>query len=145
MTSPLHISEAVSLALHAMVCLAAEPGTRRSARELAQALGASEAHLAKVLQRLGHEGLVLPLRGPKGGYALAKAPEEITLLAVYQAVEGLLDTRSCLLARPVCGGACILGGLLERVGREVAAYLGATRLSDLRGVAWCAAGAAGAA
>ena len=54
----MRISEAASLALHTMALLAAEPDKLLSAAAAAGALGASEAHLAKVLGRLAHVGLV---------------------------------------------------------------------------------------
>jgi len=131
MTSVLKISDAASLALHAMVLLAAHPQKTMSTRDIAQVLKVSEAHLAKVLQRLGRAGLVGSQRGPKGGFSLGRDSRQISLLEVYEAVEGPLETKSCLLAKPVCGGKCILGGLLHKVGSEVADYFTQTRLSDL--------------
>lgn len=131
MTSVLKISEAASLALHTMVLLAARPGKTMSNRDIAGLLKVSEAHLAKVLQRLGRAGLVTSQRGPKGGFSLGRDSREISLLAVYEAVEGPLESKSCLLGKPVCGGACILGGLLHKVGSEVSDYFAQTRLSDL--------------
>lgn len=128
----LKISEAASLALHTMGLLASRPGEQVSTRELAARLKVSEAHLAKVMQRLGRAGLVRSQRGPKGGFALQRNPEDITLLEVYEATEGPLQERRCLLGNPMCSGNCILGGLLERVGDEVRDYFSQTRLSDLK-------------
>ncbi|MCF8064724.1 MAG: Rrf2 family transcriptional regulator [Desulfarculaceae bacterium] len=128
----LKISEAASLALHTMGLLASRPGEQVPTRELAARLKVSEAHLAKVMQRLGRAGLVRSQRGPKGGFALERNPEDITLLEVYEATEGPLRERRCLLGKPMCNGNCILGGLLERVGDEVRDYFSQTRLSDLK-------------
>ena len=127
----LKISEAASLALHTMGLLASRPGDRVSTRELAARLKVSEAHLAKVMQRLGRAGLVRSQRGPKGGFSLQRNPDEITLLEVYEATEGTLRKQRCLLGNPICNGNCILGGLLENVGDEVREYFSTTRLSDL--------------
>jgi len=71
MNSVLRISEAASLAMHAMMALAAQPEHRRSAQDLARQLDVSLAHLAKVLQRLAKAGYVASTRGPKGGFTLA--------------------------------------------------------------------------
>jgi len=131
MPNVLKISEAASLALHTMAYLAADTAALHATRRIAGDLGVSEAHLAKVLQRLGREGLVKSQRGPGGGFSLARDAATITLLDVYQATEGPLDDPGCLLGRPACGGGCILGGLLEKVTSEVRDYLGKTRLSDL--------------
>ncbi len=128
----LRISEAASLAMHTMGVLAAEPGRLISTREMAQRLKVSEAHLAKVMQRLGRAGLVRSQRGPKGGFSLLRRPEDITLLEVYEATEGPLREQGCLLGKPMCNGHCIMGGLLERVGDEVRDYFANTRLADFK-------------
>jgi DNA-binding IscR family transcriptional regulator len=64
---------------------------------------------------------------------LGREPESITLLDVYEATEGPLDPPTCLLGRPACNGSCILGGLLDQVGKEIRDYFAQTRLSDLNG------------
>ena len=131
----LKISEAASLAMHASVMLAANSNRLTSTAEAASALGVSEAHLSKVLQRLAHAGLVRAMRGPKGGFALAKPGSRITLLKVFEAIEGKLMPSSCLLGKRVCDGTnCILGTLLDTTNRKVREYLAATRLSDLTSV-----------
>ena len=58
MPTVLRISDAAALALHAMVMLAEAPERRMSAKAIASELDASQAHLAKVLQRLAKAGLV---------------------------------------------------------------------------------------
>jgi len=135
MATALKLSEAASLALHAMVFLAAHPGRRWSARALARKLRGSEAHLAKVLQRLVKAGLVDSARGRNGGFKLARAQSRIRLIDVYQAVEGKLARGHCLMDRPVCGGSkCILGGLLRTLDTWLRAYLSGTKLSQLTDV-----------
>ena len=133
MANMLKISEAASLALHTMALLATSKDTTRATWEIAKTLRVSEAHLAKVLQRLGRAGLVKSQRGPGGGFTLGRAPEAITLLDVYEATEGPLDPPVCLLGRPACNGSCILGGLLDQVGAQIRDYFAQTRLSDLNG------------
>lgn len=131
MANVLKISDAASLALHTMVLLAANPGKIMPTKDIAGVLKVSEAHLAKVLQRLGRAGLVASQRGPKGGFSLGRDSHQVSLLEVYEAVEGPLETKTCLLGKPVCGGKCVLGGLLHKVGSEVTDYFTQTRLSDL--------------
>ncbi len=129
------ISEAASLALHAMVLMAERPEKLFSVRDIARKLKVSKAHLSKVLQRLGRAGLVRSIRGPSGGFTLEKKSNRITLLDVYEAMEGRYETSSCLFGNPVCGRKnCILGGLLGKVDKDVRTYLASNRLSDLVGV-----------
>jgi Rrf2 family protein len=135
MATVLKISDAASLAMHTMVLLAAEPEQIRSTREIADELKVSEAHLSKVLQRLARAGLVRSVRGPRGGFKLERAQEEAALLGVYEAIEGRLESSSCLLEVQSCQGElCILGALLDNVNREVRDYLAGTKLSQLTGV-----------
>jgi Rrf2 family protein len=132
MSSLLRVSEAASLALHTMVLLAARNGARVSAPEMARRLRASEAHLSKVLQRLAHVGLVTSVRGPRGGFSLSRPAGSITLLEVYEAIEGPLQATKCLAREPVCGGRrCLLGGLVGDINTRVRRYLANTRLSEL--------------
>ena len=125
------VSDAATIALHAMTLLAAVD-EKVSTREIASRLRVSEAHLSKVLQRLHKAGLVDAIRGPGGGFALSRPGQKITLLEVYEAIEGRFTPSECLLGTPVCGGEkCIMGGLLETVDRQVKEYLSGTKLSEL--------------
>lgn len=132
MSSILRISEAVSLALHASAVLASRPDELLSTHELAEMLGISEAHLSKVLQRLAHTGLVRGSRGPKGGFTLSRESEKISLLEVYEAIEGPMQTMNCLYDTTICNrNGCIFGGLLSRVSQEVWEYFANTNLHQL--------------
>jgi Rrf2 family protein len=135
MENILKISEAASLALHAVAYLADRTGEKLSNKDIAAAIRVSEAHLSKVMQRLNKAGIVTSNRGPKGGFTLAKDPGETRLLDVYEAIEGPLPNGYCLAGSPVCAGdKCILGDLLRNLNNEVRDYLENTRLSDLTDV-----------
>ena len=56
MSGIIQLSEAASLALHSMVLLAGDPEKSWLIRDIAVEVGASEAHLAKVVQRLSQSG-----------------------------------------------------------------------------------------
>ena len=132
MSSLIKVSEAASIAIHAMILLAADSDRTVSSKEMARQLGSSEAHLAKVMQRLAKAGLVGSTRGPKGGFVLKRPTGEISLLDVYEAIEGPLKETNCLLGRPVCNGeSCIFGDLLKTIDRQAREYLSEKRLSDL--------------
>ena len=132
MPTILNVSEAASLAMHAAVLLAVTPDSPLPTRQIASALQASPAHLSKVLQRMGRAGLVESRPGPKGGFRLARSAGSITLLQLYECIEGPLAPNECLFATPVCRRhACILGELLGSVNSQVSQYLARTALSDL--------------
>ena len=120
------------MALHASAVLASRPDELLSTRELAEMLGISEAHLSKVLQRLAHTGLVHGSRGPKGGFVLNRESEKISLLEIYEAIEGPMPTMDCLYDTTICNrNGCIFGGLLSKVSQEVREYFANTNLRQL--------------
>lgn len=125
------MSEAANLALHALMLLAADPSRPVQTREVCEALSASRNHLEKVMQRLVRAGLVTSTRGPRGGFVLAKAPAKVTLLHVYEAIEGEVEHHACLLGKKRCTGECMLGDLVSRANAEITDRLGRTRLSDV--------------
>lgn len=129
----LRISEAASLGFHAMAYLArADGGKPQSVAHLAKILSVSEAHLSKVLQRLAKHGLTTSRRGPRGGFLIARQPGEISLLTVYEAIDGPLKAGTCLLGTPICApGACIMGRMLHNVAKMVRDYLAGTTVSDM--------------
>jgi len=134
MSSVLKVSDAAAMGLHAMVLLSANRGRLLSNHNIAAALGVSEAHLSKVLQRLAHAGFVKSTRGPGGGFAVARDGGRRSLLDVYEVIEGPLRPSDCLLASPVCGGRrCIFGGMLKRFNTEARGYLARTKVSELAG------------
>jgi Rrf2 family protein len=130
MPSPLRFSEAANLAVHACALLAASGG-RVSARRLAERMGVSPSHLAKVLQRLAYRGILNSTRGATGGFSLTRPPSEITLLDLVQYVDGPLDSGGCLLGKPVCGrDSCLFTDLMERTGSMVRTRLSSTSLKE---------------
>jgi Rrf2 family cysteine metabolism transcriptional repressor len=73
-----------------------EDGGSVSAKRIAEEFGIPAELLAKVLQRLARERLILSQNGPKGGYALARRPSQISVGDVVRAIEGPIAIVSCL-------------------------------------------------
>jgi len=126
----LRVSERMALGLHAMVLLA-DAGGPLSSAALARDLHGSQAHLSKVLERLTSAGLIESRRGPHGGYRLAPKARDVSLLRVYEALEGDPRRDGCVFAGQVCDGAgCIFGDLMGRVRGEVLDALAMTTLAQ---------------
>lgn len=133
----LKISDAASLALHTMAVLNENPDTKHSVKDIAKILVASEAHLSKVMQRLSKVGMVKSTRGPGGGFKMAKGGSDITLLEVFEAIDGPVGTDWCLLNQKRCtNGDCIMGGMVETVNNKVKSYLEITTLAKLEKNNW---------
>jgi Rrf2 family protein len=83
------LSRASEYALEALVAIAArETDAPVVSHTIAEERGLPEKFLGKVLLPLVNGRILLSLRGPNGGYRLAKPAREITLLEVIEAVEG---------------------------------------------------------
>jgi len=133
MQNLIKISDAASLGLHAMLFMAGAGNRLVSTREIAAHDRVSEAHLAKVLQRLVKVGLVRSTRGPRGGFALGVPADQITLKQIYEAIEGPMPETPgcCLFGTPVCGEhRCLFGGLLQSVSRQFREHMARTKLSE---------------
>jgi Rrf2 family protein len=135
MPCALKISEAASLAMHALGYLANRDDGPITSREIANRFEISEAHLSKVLQRLVKVELVRSIRGPKGGFILTRAPGSVTLLEVFEAIEGRFEPSQCLLSSAICDGdTCILGKIVLEANSMLRDRLRATTLEEVETV-----------
>jgi len=83
------LTRASSYALQALVYLAQEAPDRPVASHVvAEARGTPERFLLKVLKPLVDLGVLKSVKGPHGGYRLARPAKTISLLEVVEAVDG---------------------------------------------------------
>jgi len=66
------------------------------------AQGLPKPYLTKIFASLTRAGLITPVRGKHGGYLLAKAPGQISLLEVIEAVQGPVNLNFCTHDPPRC-------------------------------------------
>ncbi|SEH01034.1 Rrf2 family protein [Nonomuraea solani] len=82
--------------LHCATTLAQlEPGATASAAQLADYYHLPAPYLAKQLQALVRAGVLAATTGPRGGFRLARAASEITLLRIVEAVDGAASPYEC--------------------------------------------------
>jgi Rrf2 family protein len=127
----IHLSEAASLAIH---CLALVAGSRESlnAATMAQRLGASRNHLAKVLQQLVKHNYLSSTRGPNGGFTMRISPDEISLYEIYVLMEGRPDVEYCGFhgdKSPFTE--CVYGNIREKLTGEFIDYFQQRKISDI--------------
>jgi Rrf2 family protein len=85
------LTRASSYALEALAYLVEQPpGTPLASHLVAEARGIPERFLLKVLKPLVDARMLLSLKGPNGGYRLAKPAKQISLLEVIEAVDGTI-------------------------------------------------------
>ena len=84
------LTRASSYALHAVIFMAAQKDHTRpvASHHIAAARGIPERFLLKILKSLVSAGILLSLKGPSGGYRLARPADQITMLDVLEAVDG---------------------------------------------------------
>jgi Rrf2 family protein len=132
MADILKISDATALALHTMVHLALRPEGQSTTTEIADIFSVSKHHLAKVHQRLSKAGMVKSCRGPAGGVSLGREAGAITLLEIYEVMEGRMLCNPCLFGNDVCPRqGCVLGKLLPGLAQQVRDYFENTTLAEL--------------
>ncbi len=120
MSHLINISEAASLALHGLAIVAQQSPNKVNAKCLAEKLDASEAHLAKIFQRLSKSGLIRSFRGPTGGFVLNKPAEEISFLDIYEIVESKIILNDCPLDKAGCiFETCIFGDTLKSFSQSI--------------------------
>lgn len=76
-----------------------------SIKEISDDLDISFHFLTKILQTLTENGIVVSLRGPKGGVNLDQDPRETTLYDIIVAIDGPDLFSECILGLPGCGQA----------------------------------------
>lgn len=80
-----------------------EAGVRVSASDIADARELPRALVAKVLAALSQHGIVSGAPGPRGGYALARPPEEISLYDLVAVFEKMDVRPMCPFGPNWCG------------------------------------------
>src|SRR5207302_8140892 len=85
----MRLTRASSYALHAVVYMAAQKQTKPVAsHHIAKARGIPERFLLKVLKPIVSARVLHSVKGPNGGYRLARSASDVTMLEVVEAVDG---------------------------------------------------------
>lgn len=124
------LSEAASIALHAMI-LIAKSDQLINVIKIAEITDSSKHHVAKVLQRLVKDNFVISQRGPSGGFLLKKKPTDITLLEIYESIEGKIEITSCPLGKQICPfDKCFMNNITTKMTKDFREHLDSHTLED---------------
>jgi Rrf2 family protein len=112
-----------------------EDGGAVSAKRIAEEFAIPPELLAKILQRLAKQRLIISQNGPKGGYVLAHRPMEITVGQVVRALEGPIHIVECLEEDSDCPqmARCNLRRPVQKIQAAISQMLDTMSLAELAG------------
>ncbi|WP_133511084.1 Rrf2 family transcriptional regulator [Candidatus Thiosymbion oneisti] len=100
--------------------------------DIAQRQGISLSYLEQLFSRLRMRALVSSMRGPGGGYNLARKASEIHVAEVISAVDERVDTTRCGGAHNCRNqGPCLTHDLWQDLSTQIYEYLDRISLQDL--------------
>ena len=93
-------------------------------------------YLEQIFQKLKHAGIVKSIRGPKGGYYLARKPEKIAVADVIRAMEESIEPVFC--ARPPKGRKkcrkewkCVAQIIWREAGKRLSGYFDSVSIEKI--------------
>ena len=102
-------------------------------RDMAKRQDISVKYLEQLIIPLKKADFVRSVRGPKGGYMLAKLPEEITVGEIVKVLEGGINLTGCIENPHTCDKStwCLTRGLWEEATRAMYGKLNSVTLSEM--------------
>ena len=127
----MEITRETDYAVRCVLYLSRKEGTIIMVDEISHAMSIPKSFLAKILQKLTKTGVVTSFRGVKGGFRLAKKPQQISLLDIIEAIEGPAAMNRCAMDASVCNfsGTCTVHPVWVTLRKMVEDYL---RKTDFR-------------
>ena len=122
---------------YALRSLAAMPGDGSYilSKDLARTLGLPGPYLGKVLKALAREGLLDSLRGPHGGYRLARAAQLITVSEVVGILNHVKSVSACWMGCVTCtsrDGFCMLQAAWSEAETRMGQLMSRVTIRDLQ-------------
>ena len=129
----MRLTTRTNLALRTLMVCAVNPDRIVRKSDVAQAINASENHLAQVVNQLGQCGFITTLRGRHGGFVLARPAAQISVGAVFRTFEADLPFIECMTTENTCPlkGVCRMSGHLKRAIEAFYASLDPLTLAEL--------------
>jgi FeS assembly SUF system regulator len=108
-------------------------GAPRSAREVAARSRLPQPTVSKLLKALAHAGLLETHRGVRGGFRLAKPPEQVSVADIIAALEGPIGITECTAHPGACGvePLCPVRTNWRRINRAVLEALHGISLAEM--------------
>jgi len=130
-TAMFRMSKKLLFAIEAVVDIAynARPNPVQ-ARDVTERQGIPQRYLEQVMQQLVREGVLKGVRGPKGGYTLARERRRVTMGDVVRVVSAMEEGEE---DRPASGplGEAVVAPVWDGVQEDILARLDAVTMEDL--------------
>ena len=104
-----------------------------SLKKIAEKYEISESYLEQLFAKLRKNGYIDTVRGPQGGYFLAKSPEEITVGMILRTLEGDITTSECI-NKEVCSreAICATRVIFEKIEKSINNVIDNITLADMQ-------------
>lgn len=121
----LRLSKMADYGTVVMTAMIREPQRSRSAAEIAAAIHVPVPTVSKILKILARGGLVVSLRGAKGGYLLAHPANQISMVDIIHAMDGPIGMTECSVTPGLCNqeSGCAVRANWQRINHAVLAVL----------------------
>ena len=132
----LRISKLTDYGTVILARMATQPERVHTASEVAERTHLGLATVSKLLKRLQRGGLVVSMRGSRGGYQLARLPRDISAAAILDALEGPFALTECSGTHSTCGieTTCVVGHAWQKVNAAIRHSLQEMSLLQLAGL-----------
>jgi Rrf2 family protein len=127
----LAISEATTIAIHSLAFIASN-NSYLNATNIANKTNFSRNHLSKVLQQLTKHGYLISERGPSGGFRLSKPASEITLLEIFELIDGNHEQTRCSKNGKDCSfKVCVYGNVIDKANIMITDYFKSRTIAEI--------------
>jgi len=111
-------------------------GKTTHVKDISKRQGISGRYLEQIFYRLKKKGILNSERGPRGGYYLAKKPEDITLFDVIEAIEGPIEIVFCLSEKEkkkICKkiDICVIFPILKELSNKINDFFKDITIKDI--------------
>ena len=98
----MQVTKTLDYAVRSLTYMGYDPVVKHSMKEISENQHIPLNYLAKIMRRLVKKGIVRSMVGPDGGYTLRKAPGDISLRDIYEAIEGEIRIVDCMSGNGIC-------------------------------------------
>lgn len=103
-----------------------------SLKKISEKYSISESYLEQLFAKLRKDGYIETVRGPQGGYLLARDPKEITVGMILRTLEGDITTSDCI-SKEVCSreSICATRVIFEKIENSINNVIDNITLADM--------------